>query len=305
MLTGRLAAAAVAAALAVAPAAAQRKDASSPSLDLVVLDVVVTDRDDRSVRDLTAAEFTIKEDGDVVQVKTFEHIDLRSAAPAGEGRTVAMLLDDVGVPPLGTTAIQQLSKAVLSLARPGDELSVVRLHSRNDEAFGDTIEAMARIEAYRGGIMPFNFVDAETESLRRMAAMSRQLGITEGRRKALVCIGAQLVCDIPEPTRDARADLWDAWVDAVSAAAKANVAVYAIIPGRVRQRGGGVVDATGGLTYASFSDFREPIVTLWNDSSTHYLIGYWPGPRSRQIHSIDVRVDRAKVRIRARQRRGE
>lgn len=294
-----------AALVAAVPAGAQRKEAPAASVDLVVLDVVVTDREDRSVRDLTAADFTIKEDGDAVEIKTFDHVDLRGAARAGEGRSVAMLLDDVGVPPLGTIAIQQLSKAVLSLARPGDDVSVVRLHGRNDEAFGDTIEAMARIEAYRGGIMPFNFIEAQTESLRRMAAMSRQLGITDGRRKALVCIGAQLVCDIPEPTRDARADLWQAWVDAVTAAAKANVAVYAIIPGRVRQRGGGVVDATGGLTYASFSDFREPIVMLWNDSSTHYLLGYWPGPKSRQIHSIDVDVHRPKLRVRARQRRGD
>jgi hypothetical protein len=69
-------------------------------------------------------------------------------------------------------------------------------------------------------------------------------------------------------------------------------------------RGGGIADATGGLTYASFSDFREPIVALWNDSGFHYLIGYWPSSKSRDLHSISVSVLRPKVHVRARRLRG-
>ncbi len=282
---------------------AQRRQTPAASLDLIVLDVVVTDREGAPISDLDLGDFRIKQDGQVVEPKTFSRVDAARDDRPDAGRTVAILLDDTGVHQLGTEAVQRLGRAVLSLARPRDEVSVVRLHGRDDEAYGDMIEALARLDAYRAGVRPFNLVETQITALNRVAAMSRQLSITEGRRKALVCIGAQLVCDVPAPTGTTRRQLSDAWMAAVSAAAVANVAVYAIVPGRMWQRGGGIAEATGGLTYAGVSDFREPILTLWRDSSAHYLIGYWPGARSRQLHSIDVSVARPKIKVRARRQR--
>ena len=288
-----------------ATAGAQRGAPAQPSIDLVVIDVAVTDRKGVPVLDLAAGDFRIKEDGEAVAIKTFEAVRATSDGDRDTGRTVALLLDDVGVPPLGTTTIQQLAKAVLSQTREGDEISVVRLHGRGDEAYGDTIVALDRINAYRAGLAPFSPVNAQVEALRQITAMSRQLAITEGRRKALVCIGIQIVCDVTEPGFDARPSLAAAWREAVATAAQANVAVYAIIPGRVGIRGGGIAEATGGLTYGSLSDFREPIEALWNDSGAHYLLGYWPGPKRRSVHSISVSVNRPQVRVRARRQRGE
>jgi VWFA-related protein len=286
-------------------AGAQRNAPAEPSIDLVVIDVAVTDRKGVPVLDLKAEEFRVKEDGEDVAIKTFEAVRATTDGDRENGRTVALLLDDVGVPPLGTTAIQQLAKAVLSQTREGDEISVVRLHGRGDEPYGDAIEALDRINAYRAGLAPFSPVDAQIEALRQIAAISRQLTITEGRRKALVCIGMQIVCDVPQPGFDARPTLVTAWREAMSVAARANVAVYAIIPGRVRIRGGGIADATGGMTYGSFSEFREPIEMVWNDSGAHYLLGYWPGAKRRSVHSISVSVNRPQVRVRARRQRGE
>jgi VWFA-related protein len=285
--------------------AGQRNVPREPSIDLVVLDVAVTDRNGAPILDLTADDFRVKEDGELVRVKTFEAVRATRDGDLATGRTVALLLDDTGVPVLGTTAIQELAKAVLSLSRLGDEVSVVRLHGRADEAYGDVIEALARIDAYRGGAMPFSPIDAQVNALRRIAAMARQLAVTEGRRKAIVCIGTQLVCDVSEPRGDARSSVFTAWREAVAETAKANVAVYAIVPGRLRMSGGGIVDATGGLTHGSLSDFRRPIETLWNDTGAHYLLGYWPGSKRRPVHSISVDVERDKVRIRARRRRAD
>ena len=285
---------------------AQRRPpvASSASLDLVVLDVVVTDNKGNPVPGLTVDDFHVKEDGQVMEIKTFSRVQAHGSGRSDDGRTVAMLLDDTGIPPLGSTAIQQLSKAVLSLAIRGDEVSVVRLNS-NDEAYGDVTEALDRVEAYRGGARPFVLSEAQAGALNRIAAMADQLSVTEGRRKAIVCIGSQMVCDVAEPGNDSRQEVWSAWQRAITATARANVAVYAIIPGRVRMRGGGIADATGGETYASFSDFREPIVTLWNDSSAHYMLGYWPGDKLRALHAISVSVARPKTHVRVRHLRGE
>jgi VWFA-related protein len=287
-----------------AATAAVQRESQPPSVDLVVLDVAVTDNKGVPITDLKASDFRVKEDGHLVDVKTFVRVP-DAEDGISEGRSVALLLDDAGVPALGSIGVQQLSRAVLSQARRGDDVSVVRLHARNDEAYGDMTEALARIDDYRGGAVPFVSGDAQADALNRIATMSEQLSISEGRRKALVCIGAQVVCDVREPGNDVRQEVWVAWRRAVTAAARANVAVYAIVPGRIRMRGGGIADATGGLTYGSLSDFRDPIVSLWNDSGFHYLVGYWPGGKSREIHSISVSVTRPKVRVRARRMRGE
>jgi hypothetical protein len=286
----------------VAPLVAQRRSSSAPSVDLVEIDVIVSDDRGNAVRDLDAGEFRIKEDGQPVEIKTFSQVVV-GADDSRDGRVIALLLDDTGVSPLGTTSIQSMAKAFLTPARRGDELSVVRLHSRSDEAFGDMREALDRIAAYRGGVMSFVPRESQADTLRQIAPMARQLATSGNRRKAIVCIGAQLVCDAAEPLDGG--NVWNGWLAAVSAAASANVAVYAVVPGRLRPRGGGIVEATGGETYGTSSDLSLPIATVWRDSTLHYLVGYWPGRKSRRVHRIEVSVSRPHVRVRARRQRGE
>ena len=97
---------------------------------------------------------------------------------------------------------------------------------------------------------------------------------------------------------------WSSWVDAVTATAKANVAVYAIIPGRAMLRGGGLVDLTGGQLFATMHDVGPAIDRILRDGSSYYMLGYWPGAKSREIHSIDIKVDRRGAKVYARHRRG-
>jgi hypothetical protein len=280
---------------------AQKRQAPLPSVDLIEIDVVVVDRDDTPVEDLAVADFRIKEDGRPVEIKTFAKVTVGDDQPRA-GRTLALLLDDTGIPSHGTLSIQSIAKAFLSLARNFDELSVVRLHNRTDEAYGDMLEALHRIGEYRGGVVQFDPRESQRNALRQIAAMSRQLAVGGGHRKAIVCIGAQVICDVSDPMS---AGLSSSWLAAVSMAARANVAVYAVVPGRVRFRGGGIAEATGGQTFGSTRDLRPLIASVWRDSSLHYLLGYWPGPDRRRLHSIDVSVARPNVRIRARSQRGE
>jgi hypothetical protein len=113
------------------------------------------------------------------------------------------------------------------------------------------------------------------------------------------------VCNIEEPSSSsARPRHWSSWVDAVGASAKANVAVYAIIPGRVSVRGGGLADLTGGEVFVTMYDVGAPIDRILQDSSNYYMLGYWPSGKSREVHSIDVKVSRRGVKVHARRRRG-
>jgi VWFA-related protein len=284
-----------------APLAAQRRSPRPPSVDLVEIDVAVIDNRGNNVGDLAAGEFRVKEDGRVVDIKTFSRVTV-GGGDSREGRTIALLLDDTGIGTLGTASVQSIAKAFLAPAETRDEVSVVRLHSRTDEAYGDVSEALHRIASYRGGVIPFVPGESQGDVLRQIAAMSGQLAASGNRRKAIVCIGALALCDVAEPPGGGASNRWLA---AVSTAATANVAVYAVVPGRLRLRGGGIVEATGGETFVSTTDLRPPIAAVWRDSTMHYLLGYWPGERPRRLHRIDVSVSRPRRLVRARRQRGD
>ena len=139
-------------AILVAALSAQRQP---PPVDLVELDVVALDRDERPVTDLRREEFTIKEDGRRVELKTFSNVTALGSTQADDARVVTLLMDDIGVPVTGTSPMQQIAPVLLAPMGNGDELSVVRLSSRTDEAIGDFNTARDRIAGYRGGTQPF------------------------------------------------------------------------------------------------------------------------------------------------------
>src|SRR5689334_11953880 len=109
-------AAAVASGSAQSPAPATPQTTFRSGVDLVTIDVSVFDGDRRPVRNLTAADFTIRENGKVLPVVTFKAIDLpdKKAYPAewmreiapdvvannlDAQRVVVILMDDINVSP--------------------------------------------------------------------------------------------------------------------------------------------------------------------------------------------------------------
>jgi len=283
---------------------AQRKT-FLPSVDLVELDVAVLDRHGKPVTGLTAEDFAVKEDGDKADIKTFLEAQPTTRTDPDNVRSVVLLLDDMGVPASGTLAMQTIGKAFLQSVDQRDELSVIRLRNRTDETFGDRSVAASRITGFQAAAFPFADFNTIADTLVRVADVSRQLEADDHRRKAVVCVGSPIVCNIEEPSSSsARPRHWSSWVDAVGASAKANVAVYAIIPGRVSLRGGGLADLTGGEVFVTMYDVGAAIDRILQDSSNYYMLGYWPSGKSREVHSIDVKVSRRGVKVHARRRRG-
>src|SRR6185295_4760825 len=133
---GLIAAVAASCLLGAAPAA-QRTPPAASSGDLVELDVVALDRQDQPVAGLRREDFQVKEDGRVVDIKTFAHVTALGSTQPDDARSVSLLMDDVGVPMTGTYPMRAIAQVMLSPAGRGDEVSVVRLSSRSDEAFGD------------------------------------------------------------------------------------------------------------------------------------------------------------------------
>jgi VWFA-related protein len=110
--------------------------------EAITVDVVVVGKDDRPVKDLTKGEFTLFEDGIPQTIVGFEPRVLKSAAPAPEapgdegaatneggvgaaGRTLAFLVDDLGIEPLQmTAAVKALSHWLEHGADPRDEVTL-------------------------------------------------------------------------------------------------------------------------------------------------------------------------------------
>lgn len=288
-------------------ASAQRAKPGPSSGDLVELDVVALDRRDQPVTDLRLEDFTIKEDRRAVEVKTFARVTAVGSTQPDDERVVTLLMDDIGVPMTGTSPMQQIAFVVLSPIGDGDELSVVRLSSRSDEAFGDLRTARERIDGYRGGAVPFSRRDTPETVLKTIAKISRQLESIDHRRKVILCLGLPSVCDVSEPAFGAASVMWPSWVDAITAAARANVSVYCVDPTGARggwnASGNGLVQVTGGRVFAHENNFAPAAEAIWREAGHYYLLGYWPVASTRDLRSIDVSVARKGVHAHARLRR--
>jgi VWFA-related protein len=290
-----------------AAASAQRPPPNSPSNDLVELDVIAFDRDSRPVTDLRREEFAIKEEGRTVELKTFSTVTALGSTQPDDGRVVVLLMDDIGVPAAGTSPMQQIAPVVLAPMGNGDELSVVRLSSRVDEAFGDFNTARERIAGYRGGAQPFSTRDTPETVLKAIAKIARQLESIEQRRKVILCLGLPSVCDVSEPALGGTSPIWPAWVAAIAATARANAAVYCVDPtgarGGLSVTSNGLVQLTGGRVFAHENNFGPAGEAIWREAGHYYLLGYWPAASKHDLRSIDVSVARKGVKVRARQRR--
>jgi VWFA-related protein len=276
---------------------------------LVELDVVVLDDDDRPVPGLKQGDFQVKEDGHAVELKTFDAV---ADIPGGRSpqRSIVLLLDDSGVGPGNTLPIQTIARMFVSRMAAPDEFSVVRLNNRRDEAFGDRLEALLRISEYRSDALPFFGRETVENALRAVAKVSRTVEAIEQRRKALVCIGLSSVCNVQEPSTGRGSLIWRYWVDAIGAAARANASVYALTPNGLSTRSelsrGSISEITGGEAFRNTNDVGRVIDIVRRDVGTYYMLGYWPpaSASSKETHSIEVKVSKRGLHVRARRLRG-
>jgi hypothetical protein len=116
------------------------------------------------------------------------------------------------------------------------------------------------------------------------------------------------VCSIAEP-RGRFEVLWKFWVDTVGAMSRSNASLYSLEPIGVSRRnaitGDTIADITGGEVFLNTTDLNRPIDIVRRETGNYYLLGYWPSASNKPLHSIDVKVNKRGVRVRARRVRGE
>jgi len=273
---------------------------------LVEVDAVVTDEAGKPVVGLTQDDFQVKDDGKRVELKTFEEV--RETNERAVARSIVLLLDDSGFGSGNTLTIQQIARMFVARMALPDEFSVIRLSNRRDEAFGDRLEALLRIQEYRSDAVPFFGRETRENALQVFAKVARTVEAIEHRRKALVCIGVPDVCSISEPSGRFEV-LWKFWVDTVGALSRSNASVYSLEPSGVPRRnaitGGTIADITGGEVFLNTTDLNRPIDIVRRETGNYYLLGYWPTASDKPLHSIEIKVNKRGVRVKARRVRGE
>jgi VWFA-related protein len=272
---------------------------------LFELDAVVLDDAGKPVTGLTQQDFEVRDDGKRVELKTFDAV--ADTNDRRVSRAIVLLLDDSGVGAGNTLAIQTMARTFIARMAAPDEFSVVRLNSRRDEAFGDRLEALLRISEYRADALPFFGRETLENALQAFAKVARTVEAIEHRRKALVCIGVSEVCSIQEPSGRTSL-LWRFWVDAVGALSRANASLYSLEPNggsRSGTSGGSIAYVTGGEVFLNTTDLARPIDIVRRDTGNYYLLGYWPAASDKPLHTVEVKVNRRGVHVRARRVRGE
>ena len=281
-----------------------QRDRTDEPIEFIEIDAAVIDSKGRPMRGLTRDDFTVKDGGKPVEIGTVSEVRGPIPNDPDSARTIVVLLDDSGVASLGTETVQIIARAVVASASPVDEVSVVRLHGRDDEPYGDRFTSEERIRAYRGSAWPFDYWSVTEAVLARVRDISRQVAANTARRKVVICIGSSPICNISQP-RGSTPNSFDlTWRDAVSAAATANVAYYTIIPGRTGYRLDGLAEATGGEVFSTGSNVAVPIDRILQDGANHYVIGYFGAVSSvDRLRRVEVKATVKGAKVHARRLR--
>lgn len=361
-------------------------------IDLVQVDVSVLDKNRRPIRDLSAADFTLLEDGKSRPVAAFTRVDLPARAPApraawmrevrsdvatnvfsDEGRLVVILMDRTIPFGLPTQSARRVAKAAIEQLGPGDLAAVVYTGSAasqnftNDRArlttaIGENPTAVLSREAVERWELQKDQLEAEIwnpdttipprilpadysgecacglctlHAIRNVADAVRD---TQGRKKSLLFIGADIVFESTDPrcessvidAREAmfksidRASLtvhaFDAnglETNAVAASAPAsqsstaapispreNVPSPSVIRSRqLLQRQGNLAvlpDRTGGRTVLNTNYPEGRVPDVFRESESYYLLGFEPAAMDGRDHTISVHVNRRDVNVRSR-----
>jgi VWFA-related protein len=196
---------------------------------LVDVDVFVTDGEGQFVRDLTADDFEVLEDGRPQEVRTLALIDIpvESApeVPTGgvepdvtsnrtpPGRTYVILFDSPSTyefspeAPRGGLAYTLYTKRIAQqfveeFVAPGDYVAVVHTQGTFNDGQGFTTSRQRMLDAVDqygrgvsgdlGEINGPEMVARHLQTYRTIEALSERLGAMSGRRKAILWMGGQL-----------------------------------------------------------------------------------------------------------------
>ena len=289
-------------------ALAQQLPPFSSRIDLVEVDAVVLDGEGHVVTGLSADDFQILEDGQVMSIATFVPITDDGASEKDGSRFVVLLLDDLIAEPARTTSIKAIARMFVRRMTPNDVIAVVYVNGSATTTSSDPASALASIDRFK----PFGRTIMQNPSehaLRTIMALTDQLVRVRHGRKTLVYIGAASIFNPTEVIgRQGQRSYAPQWFDALRAAARADCSVYVIDPagltGALYDNVRAFAEETGGTAFVNSNLFDQSVDQIWNEAGHYYLLGYRAPASTAGTHSIAVRVKRSGVFVRSRHSRG-
>ncbi len=313
----------------VAIASGQSQPRFRADVDLLVVSAIVRDAGNALVRGLTRDDFELLEDGKRVDIATFAEAGTDARASLDDGRFLVLLLDDYSTHPQYTQRIKDVAYGFVNRMGPKDVMSVVMLNGGSSVTTQRPAEVRAAIDRSKGYGKAFvSPTNPSRHAMDNISSLAAQLARVPHRRKVLVCIGPAATFN---PATHVSGNQGEAGI-AMRDTARANVTTYVIDPlGLTEKRAlstrsiddgvatnpgiedkgqgfrmyqDGFAFESGGLAFANTNDYRSAIDQVWEESGNYYLIGYEPARRDNRRHSIEVRIKKPDLNVRARRTRG-
>jgi len=287
---------------------------------LVQIDLFATDARGRTVADLKAGDFELREDGVRQPIEAARFV--APPAPADDdGRAFALFLDEYHVGAANTARVrdaltrfvdQELGpRDLVAVMKPLDSLFAIHLTRDRD----GVRQAIASFAGRKGDLEPRNSYErnyiagtpARIETARNQVAWSAinalaaHLGAAGDRRKTLIVVSEGIGA-----TDRRRGQEYLATRDVVLRSAnRANVAIYTVDP---RPAPGDDADAAATRSLAadtngeaSAADLDGALHRAAADASGYYLVAYRTArPDDGRFHDVQVRTIRRGIQLRAR-----
>lgn len=327
---------------AVAVSAQQPQPVFRTRTQHVAIDVVVTDKDDTPVTDLTKADFEIRENGALQTISDFAFVSIplanrvvdvdapplppsdvgSNASSARSSRAIVVFVDDTSLSAVlicevcvdVMVALKRALTRFLQSLSPDDQVAIV-WQGRSDLSQDFTNDIPRLIEAVnnrRAGMGPVPIQGSRDPWRQRVDSLKfavAALADSNYARRAIVFVGARACNPVPGLSQAAMAGFEDVECrDLYERARNANVPIYALDP-RVNPVGGGgtleeLAINTGGRHFVQQSNPLWAVDQIITENGSFYSLGFYPEPmvRDGKYHKLDVTVKRPGVLVRSRDR---
>jgi VWFA-related protein len=307
-------------------------------VEVVQLDVSVLDKNRQPVRGLTAADFTVIEDGKPQRIVAFKAVDLpdrldfaapwmRDVAPdvvtnhLDADRVVVLLLDDFHTPydPMVITYARRIARRIVEELGPADMAAVVYTFSQHQgqEFTTDRARLAAAVDRFlpSGFSGPYSAACPNSECVTRaFRNVAESLRGWPGLRKSVVYISPQAPFklgpqNIEQYAFEANVTGVDSGPDlqqTFAAMQQANVNVYQFDPlgvtGGINADFGIFAESTGGRAFTNTNAPWERVPEMFRENSSYYVVGFQSSNDKADAHfrPVKVTVSRPNVDVRAR-----
>ena len=285
-------------------------------VNIVRVDVSVTDRDGHAIQTLEPSDFIVKEDGVAQTVETAQFIRLNGGVPEDlkesieirsseharvqaardDVRLFVLFLDDYHIDkaPQIMIPLRRTLRAFVEKLGPYDLVAIVDpltplTHIEFTRDRNAMLERVSKFEGRRGELFPVRSAAEEMQQTQRnvwelragvtldaVNAVATHLGGLREGRKSILFVSQG-------PPVSLRSINWPRMEDVVQSANRGNVTIHTLDPRPLgsSEFGGNMVlrrfsDETGGRAIHNTNDHAEHLDEVIEDASAYYLVGYAP-----------------------------